>query len=316
MSSGGFGLPFQNPLKYVGRKISAVPTVQGPRRPTTEDKNYALQTLWRVDKNPQTGSEGEEWILVRFESNGDATWQKLALSAAGGDLDTLTGDSGTSPVVPDGAGNIALNGDATQGVSTVGGTNAIEFTVADATDSQKGVAKFNSTDFVVSSGEVTLAGTGQVLSITGDTGGPQAPVSNNFDINGENGITTVSASGQLRVIGSTASTYAWTEITATTLALVGGNGYILNNVSGVDATLPASCNVGDTFKIIIKNAAPNLGQILQNAGQTIHFGNTSTTTGVTGTLVPSDQWDVVELVCVTANTDFAVLSSIGQWEVN
>ena len=46
-------------------------------------------------------------------------------------------------------------------------------------------------------------------------------------------------------------------------------------------------------------------QIAQNPGQTIHFGNRSTTTGVSGHLDSSHQYDAIQLICITANTDWA-----------
>jgi len=51
--------------------------------------------------------------------------------------------------------------------------------------------------------------------------------------------------------------------------------------------------------------------LAQNSGQTIYFGSSTTTTGVTGSLASTAQRDGVELVCVTANNDWNVLSVQG-----
>ena len=67
------------------------------------------------------------------------------------------------------------------------------------------------------------------------------------------------------------------------------------------------------FGSIIEVAGKGAGgwKVAQNAGQTIHFGDTDTTAGATGYLQNTEQYDAVKLLCTTANTDFIVLSSIG-----
>ena len=55
--------------------------------------------------------------------------------------------------------------------------------------------------------------------------------------------------------------------------------------------------------------------IAQNALQVIHFGTASTTIGIVGTLTATSQYDCVELLCVTANTEFIVRNSIGNWAI-
>jgi hypothetical protein len=307
-----FGLSFTDPLKYTGRKIAAVPTVENPRRPLTTDRSFPLQTLWRVEKNPLTGSEGEEWILVKFETNGDATWQQLALSAAGGDLDTLSGDSGTSPIVPDGAGNIAVLGNATQGVSTTGGLNQLTVTVQDATTAVKGVAKFNSDDFTVSSGEVSLSASSLVLKLEGDGGGAIGPNGSGIIfVKGKSGsgLSTSGAGNTITINPPSTSVNTWVEVTTTSQALAGGTGYVMNNASLVTGTLPAACDFGDVIRVCGKGAGK--WKIAQNAGQKIHFIDATTTTGPGGSLAATKQYDVIEILCTVANTEFTVQDVVG-----
>lgn len=107
---------------------------------------------------------------------------------------------------------------------------------------------------------------------------------------------------------------SWVEITATSASLAVNTGYNLNNAGLVTATLPLIAAVGDVIRVIIKGAG--LGTIAQNAGQTIHLGSSSTTTGVGGSLAAVAQWDSIELRCVTANTDFASMGGPqGSWTV-
>jgi len=122
------------------------------------------------------------------------------------------------------------------------------------------------------------------------------------------GINITNGAGSI-TIASTGGGVGWTEVTGATQALAVNNGYILNNAGLVTATLPATASVGDTIEIVGKGAGGWL--IAQNAGQTIHFISSDTTTGVGGSLASTVQYDCVELVCITANTDFVVKDSVG-----
>ena len=102
---------------------------------------------------------------------------------------------------------------------------------------------------------------------------------------------------------------AWVEETTTSRALVGNEGVIGNNAATITMTLPASCAVGDVFRVTQKGAG--LVRVAQNAGDTIHFGTSDTTAGAGGYLETTEQWDAIEFLCVTANTDWMVLSTTG-----
>lgn len=103
---------------------------------------------------------------------------------------------------------------------------------------------------------------------------------------------------------------SWSVVTGTTQTLAADNGYFANNGTQVDFSLPASASVGDTFVVAGMNNATGW-TITQGAGQTIHFGDTDTTTGAGGSLTSTATYDVVELVCNVANTDFVVTRSVG-----
>lgn len=104
-------------------------------------------------------------------------------------------------------------------------------------------------------------------------------------------------------------TFTWNEVTGTTQAGAVNNGYITNNAALVTVTLPAVAAFGDIIRVGGKGAGG--WRIAQNAGQTINFGTMPTTTGVGGRLDSTDDNDVVELLCITDDDDFLVLSSIG-----
>jgi hypothetical protein len=106
---------------------------------------------------------------------------------------------------------------------------------------------------------------------------------------------------------------AWTEVTVTSQAMAVDSGYIANNAGLVTLTLPATAVVGDRVRIAGKGAGG--WRCGQNAGQTINFGNTATTAGVAGYIDSTNQYDALELLCITANTTWVALSSVGNLNV-
>jgi hypothetical protein len=152
-------------------------------------------------------------------------------------------------------------------------------------------------------------GGGGILTITGNIGGPVGPdVGQNINIVGGGG-TTVTGNAGLNTLTITSTGVTWNETTTATVNLAANNGYVMNRALGVTGTLPAVAAVGDTISIVGKGTGGWL--IAQNAGQTIHFGEDDSATGIGGSLFSTKQYDCVELVCITANTDFVVRSSMG-----
>ncbi len=165
---------------------------------------------------------------------------------------------------------------------------------------------------------ITSTGSGSggasVLTLTGDTGGPVGPTLGNINILGGGGIDVNGNAGTSTLtISVSGSGISWNEVTATSASMAVNSGYVANNAGLVTLTLPATAAFGDVIQVVGKGAG--LWSIAQNAGQTIHFGATSSTTGVAGSVSSTLQYDCVEMVCITANTDFVVLSSVGNFNV-
>lgn len=219
-----------------------------------------------------------------------------------------------------------------------GGTNLTSYTIG---------------DIVYASGATTLASladiaTGNAL-ITGGVGaaptygkiGLTTHISGTLGVgNGGTGITTTPTNGQIPIGNGTNYTAAtitagtganvsngagtitidvigggvsWTEVTGTTQTLAVNSGFIANNAGLVTLTLPSSAALGTVIRIQGKGAG--LWKIAQNASQTIHLGNVDSTAGVGGSVTATNRYDAIELLCITANTDFAVLSSTGSFTV-
>jgi hypothetical protein len=159
-------------------------------------------------------------------------------------------------------------------------------------------------------------GAGTVQFLAGNSGGNVGPDGL--------GVINVVGSGSIDIIGNpgtntltvslTGGGLTWTEvIVGGPTAMAVNNGYIANNGATVQLTLPATAALGSIIRVSGKGAGG--WQIQQNAGQTIYFGGMSTTTGALGTLSSTVDRDAVELVCVTADIDFNVISSVGNLAV-
>jgi hypothetical protein len=123
------------------------------------------------------------------------------------------------------------------------------------------------------------------------------------------GISIVNAAGSITINSTVTGGITWNEETGTSATMAVNNGYIANNAALVTLTMPSTAAVGDVVRVTGKGAGG--WRIAQNASQVIHFGSSDTTTGATGRLDSTATYDSVEMVCITANTDFVVLSSIG-----
>ena len=92
--------------------------------------------------------------------------------------------------------------------------------------------------------------------------------------------------------------------------------YITNVAGNALMTLPAVSAVGDIIRLTNQNAAGTF-RVRQPAGVTIFFDQLATTTGIAGYVQVTNAGAraSIELVCVTANTDWNVLSSIGAFTI-
>jgi hypothetical protein len=107
---------------------------------------------------------------------------------------------------------------------------------------------------------------------------------------------------------SGAGGFTWTEVTGTTQTMAVNSGYVANNAGLVSLTLPTTSALGS--KIYRGGKGAGLWTVLLNAGESIHFGTLDTTT-TTGTLVATQKYDSVTIVCTTTDTEWTVISSQG-----
>lgn len=325
---------------YTGTDAIQPPDVHFRDRDPTEfdTKNYSIMDLWL------NTSTDKPWILVSLAgtptSGGElATWIPLGGGGGGGSLNSLTGDNAV--VVPgDVNGNINLLGVAGH-TSVIGnaGTNTLTIDAGDSvptsfvTDSGTATPSFNVLN-VVGGANIATSGSGNTVTVKvagttnhslqlGNASGSltslgvatngQLPIGSTGNnpvlstLTAGAGISIVNGAGSITI--SASGSFNWNEITASSATMAVNNGYISNNAGFVTLTLPAVAAFGDEVRVGGKGAGGWV--IAQNAGQTIHFDGLDTTTGAGGSLASTVRYDAIELVCITANTDWLVISSIG-----
>ena len=125
-------------------------------------------------------------------------------------------------------------------------------------------------------------------------------------------ITITEGAGTI-TIASTAAGGGWVEETTTSRALAVNESVVGNNASLITMTLPTTAAFGSIIRLAGKGAG--LIKVGQNASEIIHFGTSTTTTGVGGSITSTEVNDAVELLCIVADTEWQVLSSQGNWTI-
>jgi hypothetical protein len=137
-------------------------------------------------------------------------------------------------------------------------------------------------------------------------------------VTGVNGITgavsitsgsniTITQSGKQITIASGGG-LVWSVVTADQSITI-NTGTFANKSSGtLTLTLPTTAAVGTSIRV---SGMQNTWRIAQNASQIVNFGKVSTTTGTGGYIESTNARDSVELVCCVADTQWNVVSSIG-----
>jgi hypothetical protein len=146
------------------------------------------------------------------------------------------------------------------------------------------------------------------LSFPTDSG-TATPAANALSILGTGGISTSGAGSTVTIDGTAISDFDWNDVTGTSASAAVNNGYSANNAGLVTVTLPTTAVFGSVVRVAGQGAGGWL--IAQNAGETVHFGSTDSTTGVGGSLASTNRYDAVELLCTVADTEWVVLSSVG-----
>jgi len=262
------------------------------------------------------------FALTSQGAGSDPIW--AALGGAG--VSTITGDAGGAVtggvILTGGSTGLVFTGSAgTTLTASFAGITANGGTVSLATDATASAINIGTG---AGNKTVTLGSTNttSTTNLQSGSGGIKIPAfTEGALVTSVTGvISTVTGASGTVLTANTAGTapsfqapqfvpFVWVDVPGASQTMDPNTGYTANNAAPVVFTLPAVCDYGSIIRVVGKGAGG--WQINQNAGQTIYFGTFATTTGVAGGLDSTDDRDCVELLCVVADTDFEVISVIG-----
>lgn len=120
------------------------------------------------------------------------------------------------------------------------------------------------------------------------------------------GISISNAGGNL-TISSTAQPIIWSTVTANTQAMAVQNGYINSGSALCTYLLPATAAIGQEVHVLGLGAGG--WTVTQNAGQSMIYGDTTTTVGTGGSFSSQLPSDYIILRCIVANTTWKVVQT-------
>jgi len=187
----------------------------------------------------------------------------------------------------------AINANASHPLATVNGGSGISSPSAHGILISEGASAYN--PIVLTAGQILVGTTASDPAATTLTAG--------------SGISITSASGAI-TIANTSTGEVWTDVTATTQTVAANNSYTASNAGAVTFTLPTTIAYGSITEITTGTTAGGW-VVAQNAGQSIVFGDVTTTVGTGGSISSTSKGDTIRLLCTVANTTFQVLASVG-----
>lgn len=122
----------------------------------------------------------------------------------------------------------------------------------------------------------------------------------------------ITGSGNNITFNSTGG-FSWIDVTAATQTLAAGEAYLADRGTLITFSLPVTAAFGDTY--IIAGYGAGGWTLAQQAGQSIIVGPLTSTVGVTGGIASIISSDLVEIVCVVADTTFKVVNIEGNIQV-
>ncbi len=120
------------------------------------------------------------------------------------------------------------------------------------------------------------------------------------------GISLTPGAGTLSIASTIVDEIVWAGISGNSQAAAVNTGYVVQNAAVTTVTLPTTAPLGS---IVIIQGLGAAGWVMQAAaGQTIKIGQSSTSTA--GTVTSAANFDALEVVCIVADTTWAMRSSV------
>lgn len=170
---------------------------------------------------------------------------------------------------------------------------------------------------------ITLATTGTLTETRGGTNQTTYTTGDILYSSSANTLSKLGIGGAGQVLGISSGVPAWVDsgklatsvITADTSPVEANTHYMCNKAATAAVmTLPTTYAVGDIFKFT--DISGNGFRIDQAAaGQIVHLGSVSSTSGATGFVDSTAQYDSITLVCAVANADLIVDSAVGVFDL-
>lgn len=245
---------------------------------------------------------------------------------------TINGDAGTFAQAL--GGTLIISGNAAQGVSSTATAGTVDFTVADASYSQKGVSQYTATEFVVTAGVVAVGVlananlANSTITITGTAGSDPVALGESFAILGDGAaITTLMGANSLAITARKA-TAVLTGVAsfATANFAVDGAGEVtlassldaLSNVSTADAAATNSLLQKSAGDWVAVTPAAVGGTIA--LGDLLDVGVAPATTSGQALIADGSAWQAKKIYHLhtqgTAATSWTVTHGIGQQYCN
>lgn len=283
------------------------------RAPTAADwRNHYIGDIWLDNSStyPPPGTTpvaANLWILVSLSAN-SASWINFGSGGAGGGAINFFTDAGTAIVLANditihGGSNINTSGAASTVTVNLNNTVSISGSFTTATTATIGTGLFvTAGGLTVTAGGATITGIVKLPTVYGAVVGAGSMFVI-MDATGQLG-TTATGTG-----GGPGGVTSWVDVPVAAFTMAVNTGYTADFATTCTLTLPAAAAYGSVIRVCGKGAGG--WSIAQNAGQLIHAGFNTSTTGATGSVLSSYQFDTIELLCSVANTTWTALSMQG-----
>ncbi len=156
-------------------------------------------------------------------------------------------------------------------------------------------------------------GGGALNLLQGNTGGSIGPDGSGTIFVVGAGSVSVSGNAGTNTLTITNGSPSWISISSSQVLTVNTGYFCVSPGGALVLTLPSTSSQGDQIQIALDGATSF--RIAQSAGQSIVYGNQTTTVGVGGSLMNTQQGDTITLVCRTPNLRFVAISSLGNLTV-